>query len=206
MGSFPNDEGVTNLKCEESSSSRTSRSASSERSTSWSTPSTQDGQYTPAIYSYEHRHDSAHFFPSTSNFVTLEGSPPSSENDAAYELESTGWSEPRVAGRILEYPDAEQIDAVPLPSENPQPTVVYPVASVAAIQALSGLTNMRPSRYRTISPFEERLDNRINRLWGNYKTFANASSKGLGVTPLFGRTLSELFRQSRQMAENVCCR
>jgi hypothetical protein len=66
----------------------------------------------------------------------------------------------------------------------------------------SGLINIRPSRHHLPTPFEERLDNRINRLWGNYKTFANASSKGLGVTPLFGRTLSELFRQSRQMAEN----
>lgn len=80
---------------------------------------------------------------------------------------------------------------------------VYSSVSLANMQMLSGLTNIRPSRHRTSTSFEERLDNRIDRLWGNYKTFASASSKGPGVTPLFGRTLSELFRQSKQMAENV---
>lgn len=75
--------------------------------------------------------------------------------------------------------------------------------AVPPAYVLSGLTNVRPSRHRMVTPFELHLDDRINRLWGNYRTFASASSKGFGVTPLFGRTLSELFRQSRQIAENV---
>lgn len=187
---------------EESSSSRTSRSASSQRSSSWSLPNMQ---YMPSIYSDEDRHESAYSIQWASSSTGSQDSPTSSGDDVAYELESTGWSGPRIAGRVLEYPSTEQFDAVLYPSKNLQSTVVYPVAPVSAMQAFSGLTNIRPSRHFVATPFEDRLGNRINRLWGNYKTFATASSKGLSVTPLFGRTLSELFRQSRQMAENVRC-
>ncbi|KAL1593049.1 hypothetical protein SLS59_009374 [Nothophoma quercina] len=41
---------------------------------------------------------------------------------------------------------------------------------------------------------ERHLDERINRLWGNYKTFEKAS-----VSPLFGQTIAAVMRMSRQM-------
>ncbi|KAH6549071.1 hypothetical protein HBI07_059900 [Parastagonospora nodorum] len=66
-----------------------------------------------------------------------------------------------------------------------------------------GLNNMRPSRLRTRTTFETRLENRIVRLWDSYEAFTltDARSGVLAVTPLFAATFSELFRWSRQMAE-----
>ena len=195
-------------KVEESSSSRTSRSASSERSTSRSTPNTQGGQqlqYFPEKYSHENRHDSAYSIHWASDPEAFGDSSASSEHDATYGWESRSGSDPKIAQSVFEHPkDLGDIDIVLAASELVDPAVACPIVPVVNMQTLSGLTNIRPSRHYAPTPFEERLNNRINRLWGNYKTFAAASSKGLGVTPLFGRTLSELFRQSRQMAENVC--
>lgn len=71
----------------------------------------------------------------------------------------------------------------------------------------SGLNSMRPSRLRTRTTFETRLENRIVRLWDSYKAFTvtDARSGVLAVTPLFAATFSELFRWSRQLAEDGVC-
>jgi hypothetical protein len=67
------------------------------------------------------------------------------------------------------------------------------------------LLAMQPSRLFTANILERQLDKRLDRLWGNYKTFANAtcSFAGYRVTSLFGRTFSELFSMSKQLAENA---
>jgi hypothetical protein len=84
--------------------------------------------------------------------------------------------------------------------------------SIATSPASSGDTQyspqpslfaVQPSRLFIANALERRLDHRLDRLWGNYKTFANVSSKRHRVTALFGRTFSELFRISKQLAENV---
>lgn len=66
-----------------------------------------------------------------------------------------------------------------------------------------GLLNMQPWRQFIPNAFERQLDHRIDRLWGNHKSFSKAGSGWYRVTPLFGRTFSELFRMSKQLAENV---
>lgn len=177
------------MKTEDSSSSQSSRPTSSEPSASWSTPSTHEGlevAHPDSAYRYVFRQGSA--------FSLQWSSGAGSSEDAhdAYRWEPEGWCALDNLQRTPESPDhCEGLED--------------PIGSflLANMQLSPGLTNMRPSRRRTSTPFEERLDNRIDRLWGNYRTFATASSKGPRVTSLFGRTLSELFRQSKQMAENV---
>lgn len=126
---------------------------------------------------------------------------------AAHELAATSQSPYEDAQRVFEsFGSMDEPGLAPTQYQKCSRTASLEIAlSSINIQNPPGLTNLQPSRPHVLSPFEERLENRINRLWGNYKTFVYASSKGLGVTPLFGRTLSELFRMSRQMAENVCC-
>lgn len=67
----------------------------------------------------------------------------------------------------------------------------------------SGLLNMQPWRHVIPNAFERQLDHRLDRLWGNHKSFSKTGSGWTRVTPLFGRTFSELFRMSKQLAENV---
>jgi hypothetical protein len=69
------------------------------------------------------------------------------------------------------------------------------------------LNNLRPSRLRPRTTFETRLENRIVRLWDSYEAFTltDARPNVLAVTPLFAATFSELFRWSRQMAEDGVC-
>jgi hypothetical protein len=73
--------------------------------------------------------------------------------------------------------------------------------------SLKSLTYMRPSRLRTRTTFESRLENRIVRLWDSYEAFALADARSgiLSVTSLFASTFSELFRWSRQLAEDGVC-
>lgn len=203
------DQDIVNLKVEESSSSQTSRSASSERSTSFSTPSTQEDLY--SLDSFEGdlchgRQDSACSLSNVPNLQHFNNSPSISEDGVAFAWEPVSWAEPPDTQRVFEYTDEAGefwLDFDPSPPTTG--AAAHPsAASDVMVRVLSGLTNMQPSRHYVPTLFEERLDNRINRLWGNYKTFATANSKGLKVTPLFGRTLSELFSQSRQMAETVC--
>jgi hypothetical protein len=66
----------------------------------------------------------------------------------------------------------------------------------------SGL-NVQPWRHVIPNAFEQQLDNRLDRLWGNQKSFSKTGSGWTHVTPLFGRTFSELFRMSKQLAQNV---
>lgn len=189
------------IKIEENCSSQTSRSASFEQSTSWSALSIQEGLPKTNLSDtgeYAHHHgpaSSAKWNPGT---VCSDGCSSVSEYDASYIPSPKGWSQAEHEQRALEHAKRQF---------EPYMTAVttYPWPAEANIQMLSGLTNIRPSRNRSSTPFEERLNTRIDRLWGNYKTFATASSKGLRVSLLFGRTLSELFRQSKQMAENVRC-
>lgn len=172
-------------------------------------PYLHDGQQFQCLsgtYSYETRHDSVSSNQWTTYPATSEASSPSSGDDG---WEAFCGTEYEAGRRIVEDPDyTRQLELISGASQILAPAT-HTTASLAAMQMQMqmqippGLTNLRPSRHFSITPFEARLDNRINRLWGNYTTFARASSKGLGVTPLFGRTLSELFRQSRQMAENV---
>ncbi|KAH6616395.1 hypothetical protein C7974DRAFT_401729 [Boeremia exigua] len=186
------------LKTEESSSSRTSRSASAEQPTALlASTAHEDLQlaYFENAHRYAGRHDSAYSPQWASSSTSFDNSPSSSEYDA-----TNGWSETEWLQRAFDNPNTSQgVESVSPHSRHITPPAAFPIAE---IHMLTGLTNFRPSRHRAVTPFEERLDNRVDRLWGNYKTFASASSKGLGVTSLFGRTLSELFRQSRQMAEN----
>ncbi|KAJ8114350.1 hypothetical protein OPT61_g3745 [Boeremia exigua] len=181
------------LKVEDSSSSRSSRSASFELATSWSPTSTLQDSQTSS------RYGSIYSLQGVPDQFSLSNSPSSAGHSATYGQTEAEW----LQGAFHE--TSNVLQAVESPSTNSQmnsSAASWSRLSVVDVQMLSGLTNVRPSRLRTSTPFEQRLDTRIDRLWGNYKTFANASSKGLGVTPLFGRTLSELFRQSRQMAEN----
>ncbi|KAJ4993970.1 hypothetical protein SVAN01_00447 [Stagonosporopsis vannaccii] len=191
---------AVDVKLEDSSSSRTSRSTSSERCASWSTLSTQDSFHSTHLDNanrYENRHDSASSIQWQPSMKIPEESPFPARHQDAHQWEPGGWRESRNLQRAPEnpYPFGD-------PAESVGSIAVYSAFPFANTQAMSGLTNIRPSRHRTSTPFEQRLDTRIDRLWGNYKTFATASSKGPRVTPLFGRTLSELFRQSKQMAEN----
>jgi hypothetical protein len=73
--------------------------------------------------------------------------------------------------------------------------------------SLESLTYLRPSRLRTRTTFESRLENRIVRLWDSYEAFALADARSgiLSVTSLFASTFSELFRWSRQLAEDGVC-
>lgn len=171
----------------ESSSCGSSRSVSSDRSTPWSTPSFHKSLQLRHAESGQRLERRSGSFPWTSDIFNDSSHHPVSEVICG--------SLPSRQSR-----SATQYDLSDYPSGQDTSQLNRPVAST---QPLSGLTNLRPSRHRSPSPFEDYLDIRIDRLWGNYKTFAAASSKGLGVSSLFGRTLSELFRQSRQMAENV---
>ncbi|KZM21983.1 hypothetical protein ST47_g6867 [Ascochyta rabiei] len=184
-----------------SPSSRTSRSASSSgQSSSLATPDTQEFlQYFPDAGSHHDFQDSSDFLPYTSKPQLLDESSASSGHDAALEWEGVSPGDLNDAQAVHQHPDDKDVWELALASYRTRTQAA--VVSDTNVQMLSGLPDFRPSRYCS-SLFEERLDNRINRLWGNYKTFAVASSKGFGVTPLFGRTLSELFRMSRQMAES----
>ncbi|KAJ4340570.1 hypothetical protein N0V95_007469 [Ascochyta clinopodiicola] len=182
----------------ESPSSRASRSASSERSASLATPDTQEFlQYFPDVGSYHDCRESSYFLPYASK-PQDSNEYGSSSGFSASEWEGVSPGDLTNTQAVHQYPDDKEVLEWTLASHRTR--IQAAAMSDTNISMLSGLTNFRPSRYCS-SPFEERLDNRINRLWGNYKTFAVASSEGLGVSPLFGRTLSELFRMSRQMAE-----
>jgi hypothetical protein len=154
-----------------------------------------------STYPYADRHNSASFLRWNSVSTNISGISPSSDSDVSYNWETEASDSSEVMQRQLACSDdPREFEVITDQSGLLDYIAAY---SVPTAHMLSGLTNIRPSRHRVATPFERYLDNRINRLWGDYKTFASASSKGLGVSPLFGRTLSELFRQSRQMAENV---
>ncbi|XPS73467.1 hypothetical protein M3J09_005613 [Ascochyta lentis] len=176
-----------------SPSSRTSRSASSEQSISSATPDTEESvQYFGEAGPYSDYQGPTYFHPYTSTPQDFDEFKISPEHGTVLEWKDVNPGDFNEAQNVYQHLDDGVLELAP-----------YQAAAMSEtnIQTLSGLTNTQPSRYRS-SPFEERLDNRINRLWGNYKTFAQASSEGFGVSPLFGRTLSELFRISRQMAVN----
>jgi hypothetical protein len=85
--------------------------------------------------------------------------------------------------------------------------VIEPPMHRLSPDSLKSLTNLRPSRLRTRTTFESRLENRIVRLWDSYEAFALADARSgvLSVTSLFASTFSELFRWSRQLAEDGVC-
>lgn len=173
----------------DSSSSQSSRSVSSERSSSWLTTPSSYGtlqlRHPESTYQHEHRSDSSLLNRDILESSTICGPQPTRRRDSPdQQKQLEDWTAPR--------------------SHDPRPpTSQHLTISLTQTPTPSGLTNLRPSRHQSPTRFEDHLNTRIDRLWGTYGSFAAASSKGLGVSPLFGRTLSELFRQSRQMAENV---
>lgn len=197
-GAYPNVMGeALGVKVEQSISSQTSSSSPSEQFTPWTIPDKEDElqyQHRPNTPPYVHRYHSEFSTRWSSVSTNISGGSSEIVDDASDEWGPATGNSFEVMQRHNVYPDAiGELEIIPSQSGY--------LGSPAYI--LSGLTNVRPSRHRMATPFEQRLDDRINRLWGNYKTFASASSKGFGVSPLFGRTLSELFHQSRQMAENA---
>lgn len=80
-------------------------------------------------------------------------------------------------------------------------------ASKHVLQSKSGLTGLQPSRDREML-LKAYLEHRVARLWDSDEAFAMAAkfakpttSRSVVVTALFGRTFSELFRSSRNLAK-----
>ena len=80
-------------------------------------------------------------------------------------------------------------------------------AFIHALQSMSGLTGLQPSRDREML-LKAYLEHRVVRLWDSDEAFALAAkfakpttSRSVVVTTRFGRTFSELFRSSMNLAK-----
>lgn len=201
------DSGASSVYIKQSVSPRSSRSTSSDLSSSLATPHSQEClplQYFSDMIPFRERQDSLQSFTCSPGAQWFEHSEAAFEQDFALGWDTFWPNGDEVAFTMTEtsqwmgHPDLEHglgFEALAQASgdANRLLDVAFP--------PLPGLTNIRPSRNRRPSPVEARLENRVVRLWDSYEVFATVTSGRLAVTPLFGRTFSELFRLSKTMAE-----
>jgi len=119
------------------------------------------------------------------------------------------WADVR-ASNVVELPIIQSsyktdgaYDQITPPTVNALSSNVWNADGDAQHMMSSCLLNMQPWRHFIPNAFERQLDHRLDRLWGNHKAFSRGGSGWHRVTTLFGRTFSELFRMSKQLAENV---
>ncbi|PSN59786.1 hypothetical protein BS50DRAFT_536985 [Corynespora cassiicola Philippines] len=130
--------------------------------------------------------------------------PPSPEYDGTqeweewkYDQEAASW-----ASKDAEYAQILELDAASehTACESSQAVIqVAPSAGTSYPPRSPGLLLIEPSNHRLSNRMTFLLDRRMERLWGNYKTFADTKQ----VSELFSRTVSDFFGiQCRQMARD----
>jgi hypothetical protein len=197
----PSDQNVSSPSSEGLNSSQMSRATSSDYSTRLSTPNAQQLLGLQPVSDVVVDRNMPRSFSDTSRNQISEWFQTCYEYDANFDGDAMNRGDTDNAQRLFEClytPEKTKFDLIPL--HTPIQVTKTPVLPT---HMLLGLTNLQPSRRRMSTPKEERLENRIIRLWDSEEAFASASSGRSIVTPLFGRTFSELFRWSRQLAEDV---